>query len=180
MESIEELEKDFDKKCENLGSWFWRKVYHLDRKEKHTISDYLYAAQYYTEEWKKYVKSLKNNNCDVPEELNFIFGLPLVDGIVFTRLILDTFGHFYYPDMYKPVKNTLNDERYYNLKKSFIAKKYHIQYTPKKANVSYILISVFPDKETQDMAYSVISESYIDENNQESENKGTAIIRKAN
>lgn len=159
FDEIDKLESKFDKKCEDLGSWFWRKRYHLDRNDKNrkmTLSEVFYIAETYKFEYSKYLNMLKSDINSVPEELHFIFNLPIKDAFRFIWLLQSIeFGFFYYPGM-DPL-DTFYDKRYYNLKKEFLAKKYKVDYVAPVERVSYVLVSVFPSKEIQDICYGALN-----------------------
>lgn len=150
---------------EQLGNKFWTRLYNLDHRPINSLSDALYYLQDYLLEYDYYLNDLKHNRCNVSEEAHFIFNLPLIDGVKFDILLHQQFGFFYYPGIHQRYDDTFYDKEYYEVKKQFISKKYHIPYVKPKSNVNYILASVFPSKEIQDICYSALNDNMDQDEN---------------
>lgn len=157
MKKINKKQFDLDEYLDQLGNKFWTKLYNLDHRPINSLLDAFYYLQDYLLEYDNYLSDLKHNRCNVSEEAHFIFNLPLIDGVKFDILLHKQFGFFYYPGIHQRYDDTFYDKDYYEVKKEFISKKYNIPYIKLKSKVNYVLASVFPSKEIQDICYAALN-----------------------
>ena len=177
MKKMQKDNRTLEEKMEDFGTKLLLRRYNLDHRPINSLSDAFYYLQDYLLEYDYYLNDLKHNRCNVSEEAHFIFNLPLIDGVKFDILLHKQFGFFYYPGIHNRSDGTFYDKDYYEVKKEFISKKYNIPYVKPKSNVSYILVSVFPSKEAQDIAYSAIYEDNQKCMNDDSKNQGSSRVR---
>jgi len=157
MKKIYKKQFNLDEYLDSLGDMFWTRLYNLDSRPINSLSDVLYYLQEYLLEYDYYLNDLKHNRCNVSEEAHFIFNLPLIDGVKFDILLHKQFGFFYYPGIHNRSDGTFYDKDYYEVKKQFISMKYNIPYVKPNVQVSYVLASVFPSKEIQDICYGALN-----------------------
>lgn len=157
MEKLIKNQQTFDEKLQAFGANLLVRRYNLDHRPINSLSDVFFYVQDYLRQYDNYLKDLKHNRCNVSDEAHFIFNLSLKDGVKFDILLHQEFGFFYYPGIYNRYDDTFYDKDYYEVKKQFISKKYHIPYVNPKRKVNYILASVFPSKEIQDICYGALN-----------------------
>ena len=157
MKKMQKDNRTLEEKMEDFGTKLLLRRYNLDHRPINSLSDAFYYLQDYLLEYDNYLKDLKHNRCNVSEEAHFIFNLPLIDGIKFDILLHQQFGFFYYPGIHQRYDDTFYDKDYYEVKKQFISNKYHIPYVKPERKVNYILVSVFPSKEIQDICYGALN-----------------------
>lgn len=176
MKKIIKNQKTLDEKLEDFGTSLLLSRYNLDHKPVKSLSDIYFYVKEYTDQYNYYLNDLKHSRCNVSNEAHFVFSLPFIDAIKFTILLYQEFGFFYYPGMNHNSEDTFYDKRYYEVKKEFISKKYHIPYVKPETRVTYILCSVFPNKKAQNIAYGVVySDDFQEDTNRV--NDGTPRVR---
>lgn len=157
MKKMQKDNRTLEERMEDFGTKLLLRRYNLDHRPINSLSDIFFYVKEYLDQYDYYVKELKHNRCNVSDEAHFIFNLSFIDSIKFTILLHQEFGFFYYPGICGDRNDTFYDKRYYEIKKEFISKKYNIPYVRPKAKVSYILCSVFPSKEIQDICYGALN-----------------------
>ena len=155
MKKIIKNELTLDEKLEDFRAMLIVRRYNLDHRPINSISDVFYYVQEYLTQYEYYLNDLKHNRCNVPDEAHFVFNLPFIDSIKFISLLHEEFGFLYYPGI-NNTKETIYTNRYYEVKKEFISKKYHIPYIKPEVGITYSIRSVFPSKEAQDIAYGIV------------------------
>lgn len=178
MKKLQKDNRTLEEKMEDFGTKLLLRRYNLDHRPINSLSDIFFYISEYNTQYSYYLKDLKHNRCNVSDEAHFVFNLSFIDSIKFTILLHQEFGFFYYPGICGDRNDTFYDKRYYEIKKEFISKKYNIPYVRPKSNVSYILVSVFPSKEAQDIAYSAIYEDNQKCMNDDSNKQESSRVRK--
>lgn len=118
------------------------------------IFDAIISSREYDIEKRRYM-DLKRNGLEIPSEMKFIYSLPKHQALDLISIIRSYTGSFYFPGKYS-YKEYEKEKLYYHAKLDFIARKKHQKYTiPDDEIPQTVLKSVFPNKESMDIAYGI-------------------------